>query len=1121
MVCVQAANAWRHRRGDAHYAAAPGGQQARRAWVLRGCSLKGLLQAIGLWRKEIRYLPRRIPMDGTLSAAAAVARGARAGEDVNEGLAAALAIRNVVRNQKYRAATFIFAVLYEQFRYFFNLYFLLVALSQLIPELQVGFLFTYIAPLVFVLSITLAKEASDDYQRYVRDKESNSQRYDRLMGDGRLQSVPSSDIKVGDVILMPAGARVPADMVLLRTTDKSGAVFIRTDQLDGETDWKLRSTIAQTQGLPSDEAMCRVRATVYADAPSKEIDQFVGTFTLHAILRDPSSSSHSNGDSFVVVDPGSESQSSERERARAGSSGRMGTEQVGAEVEGGQGHTCETVEPLNIDNTLWANTVVCGGGAVGLVVYTGTETRVAMNCDPPKSKVGLVDLEINRLAKMLFMVSLVISVTMVSLKGWSRSWPQSLMRFIILFSSIIPISLRVNIDMAKSAFSYFMMRDDEIPGTIVRSSFIPEELGRIDYLLSDKTGTLTQNVMEMKEIHMGELSFGREALEEVRATLKEAFMSSHGNHRPARGRMAPSTMLRRLIEALALCHNVNVTMEGGQEEYQASSPDEVALVKYARDTGLVLTDRSTTSMVLTSPSGDRVEYQILYLFPFSSDTKRMGIIVREPPVGGVGDGRILFLIKGADAVMAPIVEFSDWLEEECGNLARKGLRTLVLAMRVLSKEEFLTFSQRYEAAKRTLVDRDASMRTAIEDIECNLELLGLTGVEDKLQDQVRETLATLRNAGVRVWMLTGDKVETATCIAMSANLFARNAPVFHITANTKEQAEEQFQRFQKKPGACLVIDGRSLSFCTDNFPVQFLEVAMRCPSVVCCRCAPTQKALIVRLLKRTASKRCAAIGDGGNDVAMIQAADTGIGIEGKEGKQASLAADFSITKFKHVSRLMLWHGRNSYTRTARLSQFVIHRGLIISIIQVVFSAIFYFNTIAIYSGWLVVGYSTLYTMFPVFSLVFDEDVDADTAFMYPELYKELQKGRRLCTRTFLEWTLKSIYQGASIMLLSIYLFDNSFLRIISITFTSLVLTELLMVALEVQKWQCLMVAAQFLSLACYMMSFLLLPTYFDVGFIFTWKFWSRVSAITLVPSSSSLSSFCLHSRTRYSGASIH
>jgi len=296
----------------------------------------------------------------------------------------------------------------------------------------------------------------------------------------------------------------------------------------------------------------------------------------------------------------------------------------------------------------------------------------------------------------------------------------------------------------------------------------------------------------------------------------------------------------------------------------------------------------------------------------------------------------------------------------------------------------------------------------------------------------------------------------------------------------------------------LVIDGESLSLCTDNFARQFIEVACNCPSVVCCRCAPTQKALIVRLLKLYAKKRCAAIGDGGNDVAMIQAADVGIGLEGLEGRQASLAADFSLVKFMHVRRLVLWHGRNSYTRTARLSQFVIHRGLIISIIQAVFSALFYFATIAIYSGWLVVGYSTVFTMLPVFSLVLDEDVDAKTAFMYPELYKELQKGRRLCTRTFLTWVFKSIYQGGVIMMLAILMFDDSFLHIISITFTSLILTELLMVVFEVQRWHWIMGAAQVLSVIFYVSSFYLLPTYFDVAFIFTAEFWWRVITITLI-----------------------
>jgi len=389
----------------------------RIASLLRSCSLKGVLQALGLWRREVRYLAREVPLDGTFNA-----RGSRGTAGMDEGFVAAMAVPNVVRNQKYRAVTFVFEVLYEQFRFFFNLYFLMVALSQFIPELQVGFLFTYIAPLVFVLSVTLAKEGSDDYQRFVRDKESNSQLYERFTAGGRLESVPSADIRVGDVVVMPAGARVPADMVLLRTTDKSGAVFIRTDQLDGETDWKLRTTVAVTQGLTTDEDLSRVRATVYADKPNKEIDQFLGTFTLHALVDHSGSPSHRNANDFIVVEPGSS----------------------GTDAEG-----VGRVEPLNIDNTLWANTVVCGGGAVGLVVYTGTETRVAMNCDPPKSKVGLVDLEINRLAKLLFLVSTILSVTMVLLKGLSSSWPQSLVRFIILFSSIIPISLRVNVDMAK------------------------------------------------------------------------------------------------------------------------------------------------------------------------------------------------------------------------------------------------------------------------------------------------------------------------------------------------------------------------------------------------------------------------------------------------------------------------------------------------------------------------------------------------------------------------------------------------------------------------------------------------------------------------------------------------
>ncbi|KNC82576.1 hypothetical protein SARC_05150 [Sphaeroforma arctica JP610] len=245
--------------------------------------------------------------------------------------------------------------------------------------------------------------------------------------------------------------------------------------------------------------------------------------------------------------------------------------------------------------------------------------------------------------------------------------------------------------------------------------------------------------------------------------------------------------------------------------------------------------------------------------------------------------------------------------------------------------------------------------------------------------------------------------------------------------------------------------------------------------------------------------RCAGIGDGGNDVSMIQAADVGIGIVGKEGKQASLAADFSITKFKHVSRLFLWHGRNSYKRSSALAQFIIHRGLIISIIQAVFSAVFYYSAIALYQGLLMVGYATVYTMFPVFSLVLDEDVSSEIAMMYPELYNDLTKGRSLTLKTFIGWVIISTYQGGIIMLGALLLFgEGDFINIVAISFTALILTELLMVALTIHKWHWAMVVSELLSLGIYVLSMFVLTDYFDTRFITSPEFVWKTLVITLV-----------------------
>lgn len=235
---------------------------------------------------------------------------------------------------------------------------------------------------------------------------------------------------------------------------------------------------------------------------------------------------------------------------------------------------------------------------------------------------------------------------------------------------------------------------------------------------------------------------------------------------------------------------------------------------------------------------------------------------------------------------------------------------------------------------------------------------------------------------------------------------------------------------------------------------------------------------------------------------MITAADVGIGIPGKEGRQAALAADVSVALFRHLPRLLLWHGRNAYTRSARLAQFVIHRGLIISVIQTVYCALFFYAAISVYNGWILVGYATVFTSLPVFTIVLDEDVSSVAALTYPELYQELQKGRALNLRTFLVWVAKSIYQGTAIMVLSVYvLWDDEFFttrHLAAISFTALVLTEWLMVAVELHALRWYTVAAIASSVFSYAAAVALLPDSFDAPMMLTWGFLGRVVIVTLV-----------------------
>jgi phospholipid-translocating ATPase len=678
-------------------------------------------------------------------------------------------------------------VLFNQFKFFSNLFFLIIALSQFFPPLKVGFMFTYIAPLAVVLTITIIKEAVDDFKRYQRDTEANSQKYKKIC-ENKIEEITSAEIKVGDLIQLSANERVPADMILLYTTDKSKTIFLRTDQLDGETDWKLRKPVSLTQEMGDVMSIYSEYSNIFADPPSKQIYYFKGIANI----------------------------------------------QKGPIMK---------KEALSLEQTMWANTILASSLAVGVVIYTGRETRSQKNSSNPQNKFGALDLEINAISKALFFFMIICATVVVGLNGFPGPLSINLLnifRFLLLLSSIIPISLRVNLDFAKIIYSYKINNDPNIPGTIARNSMIPEELGRIQYLFTDKTGTLTQNDMVFKQICFESGNFTEESIEELQNIVQDECKKSNGplkdvednylsnmnkeSNNKKRFRRNRNNIIRDAITALGLCHNVTPVEENGEKTYQASSPDEVALVKLAENLKIQLSERSQMRMQIINAEGNSEDYEILANFPFSSETKRMGILLKH-----LETNRYIFYLKGAEVVMEKKANESSqpFIRETCENLASTGLRTLVISQKYLCEDEYENWNRKYELAKTEMEDREKKVQKVIEELEENMEFLCVTGVEDKLQVDVADTIESLRNGGVQVWMLTGDKVETATCIAISTGLKAKSQKLFYMKElKNSIELENCLKTFESLEDTVMVIDGNTLQMALEpKMEEYFFKVA--------------------------------------------------------------------------------------------------------------------------------------------------------------------------------------------------------------------------------------------------------------------------------------------------------
>lgn len=509
---------------------------------------------------------------------------------------------------------------------------------------------------------------------------------------------------------------------------------------------------------------------------------------------------------------------------------------------------------------------------------------------------------------------------------------------VILFQNLVPISLYISIEIIKLAQAFFIFSDvhmyyDKIDYPCTPKSWnISDDLGQIEYIFSDKTGTLTQNVMEFKKATVNGLAYG-EAYTEAQAGMQKRqgvnveVEGAKAREQIARDRVEMIGELRRIYDnpyldddnltfvapdfihdlqgvsgdeqakandhfmlVLALCHTVlpdKVSDDPPRIDFKAQSPDEAALVATARDCGYALVERTGNGVVI-NVQGQNKEYEVLNTLEFNSTRKRMSAIIRMPDTG-----KIFLFCKGADSIIYSRLRLGEQQElrkstaEHLEMFAREGLRTLCVAQKELSEDEYREWTKKYDIAAAAVHGREEKMEEVSDAIERDLFLLGGTAIEDRLQDGVPDTIALLAEAGIKLWVLTGDKVETAINIGFSCNLLDNDMDLilfkldddnideagklldkylmehFNLTGSEEELKKAKKDHNPPAPTHALVIDGDALKIVLeDELKMKFLLLCKQCKAVLCCRVSPSQKAAVCQMVKKGLDVMTLSIGDG-------------------------------------------------------------------------------------------------------------------------------------------------------------------------------------------------------------------------------------------------------------------
>jgi phospholipid-translocating ATPase len=355
--------------------------------------------------------------------------------------------------------------------------------------------------------------------------------------------------------------------------------------------------------------------------------------------------------------------------------------------------------------------------------------------------------------------------------------------------------------------------------------------------------------------------------------------------------------------------------------------------------------------------------------------------------------------------------------QDINDFASDGLRTLLFGYRYIDEDSYWKWKDIYRQAETSLVDRQERIEKASELIEQKFELAGATAIEDKLQDGVPESIDKLRRANIKVWMLTGDKRETAINIGHSARLCKPYSTIFVL--DVKEGNLEQLLAEKLKelaPGSVahsvMVVDGETLAAIDDDEDLAptFYDLAVLVDSVICCRASPSQKAHLVKSIRRFVPKSMTlAIGDGANDIGMIQASHVGIGISGREGLQAARISDYSIAQFRFLQKLLFVHGRWNYLRTGKYVLGTFWKEILFFLVQAHYQRFNGYSGTSLYEEWSLTVFNILFTSLPVILMgIFEKDLSADTLMAVPELYTFGQRKMGFNYFQYLGWVIMGV-----------------------------------------------------------------------------------------------------------------